>query len=56
MISQSTLEAELVALDTDGHEIKWLKTLLSKILIVKMSMPATFVLCHHQAIIMNKSL
>lgn len=45
------MEGELIAMDTTGHEIEWLKNSLLEILLVKNPMLSIFVICDNQFVI-----
>ena len=51
IISRSTMEAELIALDTTCTEAEWIKNLLAEIPLVSKPMPAISIHCDSKAVI-----
>ena len=51
VITRSTMEAKIVALDSASQEAEWFKNLISKIPIVEKPMPAISLLCDNEAAI-----
>jgi hypothetical protein len=48
VITKSTVEAELIALDTAGSETEWLRDLLMDLSVVEKPIPAIFMNCDSQ--------
>jgi hypothetical protein len=48
VITKSTIEAELIALDTAGSETEWLRDLLMDLSVVEKPIPAIFMNCDSQ--------
>ena len=51
IISRSTMEAELIALDTTCNEAEWIKNLISELLLVSKPVPTISIHCDNKAVI-----
>jgi hypothetical protein len=51
VITKSTMEAELIALDTAGFEAEWLHDLLMDLSVVEKPIPAIYMNCDNQTVI-----
>ena len=51
ILTKSTMEAELTALDTAGAEAEWLRELLMDLLVVEKPVPAISMNCDNQTVI-----
>jgi hypothetical protein len=51
ILTKSTMEAELIALDSFGAEAEWLRDFLLDLLLVEKPIPAIFMNCDNQTVI-----